>query len=255
MRLTVTAMDGSGKKTVVKVKCITPVVGISLNAAGGYPVSLIAKGKSIVLKPEFTGTNGLKPSNTKLIWDTGSSTVKVNKKGKVTATKDAAEGQIVTVTCTSEDGNIKAEYKLKVKGAVKYMGVLKKTVAVYRRMLIWRTLLYYKNVYAKTATADRTYMAGTVIDVTSPARVYSSEKDLVYAATNKFKSDEDTISKVMEDEAYIVKVKPAKGLIVNSVDECGSVESISATEKGTYKVIYQAIDGSGKKFTLKIKVK
>ena len=59
----------------------------------------------------------------------------------------------------------------------------------------------------------------------------------------------------MDGDEYIVRVKAADGLMADSVDDRGSVESIIAAKTGNYRIIYQALDGSGKTFTLTIKVR
>lgn len=258
----ITAMDGSGKKIRVGVNCMTPVVDMSVAAPKKLPYVKIAMGRSIKLTPVFTGTDGLKPSNRKVTWTSDSENVRVDKKGKVTAAKNAVTGEKATISCISDDGRVRvtASYVLTVKDPVKCMGILKKTLAVYRVYRYWfgysyRKFLYYKNVYASKATGNIVFTPGQEIDVRTPAQAFSSEKDLVCAAGVKFKTSYDSITRQMETDEYMVRVKAADGLMVNSTDDRGSVETVIPVKAGKYRIIYQAIDGSGKTFTLTIKVR
>ncbi|MBR5376493.1 MAG: S8 family serine peptidase [Lachnospiraceae bacterium] len=260
--ITVTAMDGSGKKTAVKVSCVTPVVDMSIEPPGKLPFVKIARGRSIKFTPVYSGTDGLKPTNRKVTWTSDSENVKVNRQGKVTATKNAYAGETVTITCINDDGRVRvsSSYSLTVKDAVKHMGILKKTLAVYRVKRYWfgytsRKFLYYKNVYASKATGNVIFSPGQQIDVSTPSEAFSSGNHLVYAAGQKFTTSYDSLTKEMAEDEYIVKVKAADGLMINSADERGSVESIIPTKKGNYQVTYQALDGSGKRFILTIKVR
>ncbi len=124
-KVTATAVDGSGKKAVCKVKVTDPnvkVTGVKLNKSSAS----IDKGKTITLTATVKPKNA---SNTKVTWKSSNTSIAtVSSDGVVTAKKAGT----ATITATTKDGNKKATCKVTVKEAktVKVTGVsLNKTSA------------------------------------------------------------------------------------------------------------------------------
>lgn len=101
--VTVTAKDGSKKKTTIKIKIMkNAVTKISLKAA-----KKVKAGKAVTIKATIK-TNG-KKANKSVIWSIDKKSAKyasINSKGKLT-TKKSGKGKKVTVTATSTDGTNK----------------------------------------------------------------------------------------------------------------------------------------------------
>ncbi len=253
--ITVTALDGSNKSVKIKVKCKTPVTSISLNSNTGSPGSCkISAGKSITLKPSFKGKGKLKPTDTKVSWSikSGNSGITVNSKGKVICAQNTSEKAKAVIVCTAMDGSgASAEYTVTAKKMTKYMGILK-----HVKVLIKKNNIYgYRNSYASSAKADKVIKTGQEVDISVIDGLMNGKKGPLCAAENTYKTSDDTVSRMMESDEYIVSAGKSKNMLILEQDYRGSVKKASFARPGTYSITYKAVDGSGKKFTLKIKVK
>lgn len=65
-KITITAADGTGIKSTLNVKCVTPVSSVSVTTANGYPG--VTYNKSYKMKAVFNGGNST-PDNKKLKWE------------------------------------------------------------------------------------------------------------------------------------------------------------------------------------------
>ncbi len=144
-----------------------------------------------------------------------------------------------------------AEYTVTAKKLTKYMGVLK-----HVKVLIKNNNFYgYRNSYAGSAKADRVIKTGQEVDISVIDGLMNGKKGPLCAETNTYHTSDDTISERMESDEYIVSTGKSKNVLILEQDYRGSVKKASFAKPGTYSITYKAVDGSGKKFTLKLKVK
>ena len=110
VKITATAKDGSGKKSVYQIKIMKHAVkSITLKAK-----KTVTAGKSVTVKATVKTTG--KNANKKLTWSTSNKNyATVNSKGKV-VTKKAGKGKTVTITAKATDGSGKKKtVKIKMK--------------------------------------------------------------------------------------------------------------------------------------------
>jgi len=267
--ITATVLDGSNKSVKIKVKCLTPVTQIKLLSSVGQPdASMIGAGSSLQLKALLSGKGNLPPSVKKVTWKLKSGSAdefKVSKSGKVTCSAAALSGSTAVISCTADDeGKTGAEYTLTVRRKTNYMGVIKKTDPLIRTVGRNQYLIGFKNIYASSAVADRTIKCGEKLNVEVLDGFLNGRLGPVFAEYNSYNKRVysqgryvfvDDVTERMEPSDYMVSVGSSGSILVEDTDSRGSVKSISISKPGTYSVVYKAVDGSNKKFTLKLKVK
>lgn len=174
----------------------------------------VVKGKSIQLGVEFTPQY---TTSKKLQWTCDDTTkmIKVNKKGKVTCSKNASVGQTATITATTLDGS-NLEYKFVVKVVAQAVDSLTLN-ATSINMSYW-------------ADDERLNM------VDANGQKYVSSFALVPQTGN------------VKTTQYLYKSSNTK---VAVVDAYGNV---TARSKGKATITVTANDGSGKKATCKVNV-
>lgn len=104
--ITCAATDGSNKKATCTVKVLVPMSKLVIGTNGRNGSGLIAQGKSIRLSAHYYSYCG-KPDSTKITWKSSNEAVaKVDKNGKVTASKNAADvDKTAVITATAADGS------------------------------------------------------------------------------------------------------------------------------------------------------
>lgn len=112
--ITCAAADGSNKKATCKVSVNVPMSKLSIGTTDSYGdyfdsvngyAGFIAPGKSIKMSAKYSANYGV-PTNKKVTWSSSNTNIlTVDKNGKVTANKDAAQNSRAVITATAADGS------------------------------------------------------------------------------------------------------------------------------------------------------
>ena len=267
--ITATLMDGSGKNVKIRFNCTTPVVKIALGTSTGInpyidaktdstklvKESYIGQGCSITLKPFLYGYNTdtgyAEPSDRRLTWTSNSSYITVEN-GKVSCSSTASVGSTATVTAAAADGSgQKASFTFTV---------CRKTYDVKYELLYtylyyyygWRTSYSYR--YSSSVTAKG--KLGSTIDLSDPETYINPE-------VQKFSVDNHQLIRLVTRNSYVnydssmfsISVPDSPNVVIGSKSAAGFPTNVRFTKKGTYKIVYTVLDGTGKKFTVNLKVR
>ena len=243
--VTAFATDGSGKKASVKVKCVTPVTR-ALIKVGGVPITgdirMVAGGK-LKLK---AGAQGTKVSNVSgkvdYTWS-GPSYVKSN--GTVIPGEEAV-GQSFEVTLTAVNNGVTKTQTVKVivegGNKIKKLGYLRTSGSRYKYVSLVDVSVDGKRYVSKGTKFTNLYTMPSLGGLEGPYGFTSTGRNPAgYSYSDN-------------DGKYAVSVSGGKKTKILEYNEYG-VKSFKLLKKGTYKVTYTALDGSGKKCVLRFRVK
>lgn len=230
--ITLTATDGSRKKTTCTVTVVNPVSKIHIAPKSGNR-NYVAKGKSLQLQATLESEYGA-VSNKKVIWElTGGNNVSINRSGKISAKKDATgtgSSHYVTVTAKACDGsNAQAKY----------------------------------TVYITTEPVDYLYLSykGTTLDTKACRQV-----KLIRQTDDQEINDRDKLGGYYQYDLVYGDTKTLRGGVAVSSSKpdvmsamAGTVSGknvvrVSADKVGTATITIKAMDGSGKQVKYKFKV-
>ncbi|MCR5650665.1 MAG: S8 family serine peptidase [Lachnospiraceae bacterium] len=238
--VTAYATDGSGKKASVKVKCMTPLTDAMIKYAKAPitgPVNMAVGGK-LKLKPAAVGTKASKVTGKTIYTWSGPY---VSKKGVVHPDANAKD-QSFTVTLTAVNNGISKStnvtINVKKEKKIKLLGYMQQS--------------YYGYIYYNGSTVDKA-SKGEKLDIYSMPDFSSHSVYGPYGFTRLGRNPAGEKYST-NDGDYAVSVSGGKKIKVYSYGPYG-VKTFKALKKGTYTVTYTALDGSGKKFRRRIKVK
>ncbi len=237
--VTAFATDGSGKKATVNIKCVTPITDLKLKY-GKVPIEGVLKmagGGKIKLKPAVKGTSMSKVTGkVNYTW----SGPYVKSDGTINPGSEAY-GQSFDVTLTAVNNGVTLTKTVKVsvvrEKKLKKMGYHNSRYKYYSSITV--------GTYAKGEEYNIYNMPGI--------RVNGIALDGPNGYTKTGKSPEG-YNYQTNDGYYAVSVSGGKKVKILGYGEYG-VKAFRPLKKGTYKVTYSALDGSGKKFYLKIKIR
>lgn len=251
-RVTAAAMDGSGKKAVVTFSCTTPVSSITLKTSTGLDPaktggkSYIGTGGSIKLTPVLTGAataaGKIKPSNTKVVWSSSNSGITV-KNGKVSCPAGVGSGIQFTVTAEAKDGSGQ-------KASVTFTTAPKKLKLMYLKEFSYLWYGYTRYFYLQYSSIAVRKTVGDTISIESPTRLACNQVYYYYASDKYYYLDKDGNK---DANTYSVTVPRSSNITVTERSTDGFPSKVVISKKGTYNIVYTALDGSGKKFTVRIR--
>ncbi len=221
------------------INSINPSAGISIiDKAGHYGTVLAGQGclgKSIRLKLGNADGKPDKKLTNKAVWESSDEKVARVSKGKVKVNKDAKPG--ATAIITASYGDDKVYFTLETEEKIKKFGKFDES----------------KKTLKSSFTLEKN--AGEILYISDPCSAIG-EYSVYLASDDSKNSSLNNASFAGGRHRY--KISMSKGDLkkvrVEETDTNGDPLRIALTGRGSIKVRYKLLDGSGKRFTLKIRV-
>lgn len=246
--ITVMTNDGSGKKATCVVNVVTPVYDIHGYTNTGFSENSsnipIGTGCSIKINPvvNYGGYYYLDtPSNKKLIWSSDNANVTV-KNGKVTCSKNATVGSTAKITATAADGfGTSVTYQFKVTDAIKSIEAM-----------------YYTGEKKFIFTQGNTYTGEKYMVTTAKGGSSMNVESIIGAYAMDYLNNPAYVGLTLKTDKNTKNYYPYFTVSVSNRDTAyrfadystGYDTIIVGTKPGTTKIVYTALDGSNKKFTV-----
>ena len=239
-KVTVTAYanDGSGVKAKVKLNVIIPASSFELRAPKKRSDSWLALGCSLKLTPEFCLENGKKPTNSKVEWDYGFVGFDEKYEKRIEISDAVQEEMKKNKYCyTFSKGKVTA---LSQKKYDKHATVLQKKTGAYHYAIV---------VTAKTTDGSNIVVKKLIkhIEKNEIIKINISKVDISVGGSNK---DTIVLDAVHDfKEIYFENSNPEVAYVRVDAAKCVWIKGLS---KGTSKVNFMTMDGSGLSTTLTI---
>ena len=217
-KITVTAQDGSNKSVSCTIKVVKPVKAVSIYSKTG--VDFVGRNKFLQLGASVNSD----ATNKKIVWTSSNTSVAtVTSSGKVKGISYGSGTATATITATAADGSgISKSFVVTVRPAITklafYLGENKFSTNVYTTMFVGD----YKSIGK---------LSPEIFDETNVS--LPTNPDCYWDLLDYSSSNSDILQIVPDENGKTVVV---------------------AMKKGTANLVFKAIDGSGKKINLQVKV-
>ena len=217
-KITITAKDGSKKSTTCTIKVVKPVTTMSLYSKNG--LTYVARKKTLQLGASINSD----ATNKKLSWTSSNPAVAtVDSKGKVKGVSYGSSTATATIMARTTDGsNISKTFTVTVKPLV--------TKLAYYTWFGWKT----SNVYT-------TLGVGTYESIGNFAPYMFDETDSKNPTERA-------------DYWDVVAYSYSNSEVIQVVPDANGYVSVVGLKKGKAKLTFKAMDGSGKKVSIEVRV-
>nr|MCR5688386.1 S8 family peptidase [Lachnospiraceae bacterium] len=237
--VTVTAFstDGSGKKATEKVICFTPITGIDITYSG-VPIKNtihMAPGAKLKLGTNVYGTSVSAVSGkVNYTWETTSGSENIVNKGIISTPRNSL-GKSYTVKVSAENNGYTKSASLNV--------IVDKAEKIKKLGWWWR--VWGSNKYFNAYPSAYVHFEGSLggeLDIEEIINNYDLAPLGFYTTPSKGNPSYESYD--LNSGNFVVSVAPDKISHVQYGDY--GIKKFTPTTRGKYKVVFSALDGSGK---------